>query len=100
MAKKVQAPATVKDTVASATLCINDADRITGVTLSSTVDDQLWNIEGDEITFIGFDSLKVQFDETERNGKFAFVRAKSKDFRKLVDKLKELDLLTNPEDWK
>lgn len=99
MARRTQAPAPVQDQVASATLCINDAGRITGVTLSSTVDDQLWNIEGNVITFTGFDSLKVQFDETERNGKFAFVRAKSKNFVLLVNKLAELDLLTNPEDW-
>jgi len=98
MAKQAQAKAQ-QDVVASATLCINDAGRITGVTLSSTVDDQLWTIKGNTITFTGFDSLQVQFDSIERNGKFAFVRAKSKDFTVLVNKLMELDLLTNPEDW-
>jgi hypothetical protein len=98
MAKKATATAT-QDVVASATLCINDAGRITGVTLSSEVEDQLWTIKGNQITFTGFDSLQVQFDSVERNGKFAFVRAKSKDFTLLVDKLIELGLLTNPEDW-
>ena len=98
MAKQAQAKAQ-QDVVASATLCINDAGRITGVTLSSTVDDQLWTIKGNQITFTGFDSLQVQFDSTERNGKFAFVRSKSKGFVELVNKLAELDLLTNPEDW-
>lgn len=98
MATKAKAQAQ-QDVVASATLCINDAGRITGVTLSSTVDDQLWTIKGNTITFTGFDSLQVQFDSIERNGKFAFVRAKSKDFTVLVNKLIELDLLTNPEDW-
>lgn len=93
-------PTTTKVAVASATLCINDADRITGVTLSSEAEKQLWAIEGDEVTFEGFDSIKQQFDTQERNGKILFVRAKSIGFVGLIEFLIKRNLLTNPQDWK
>jgi hypothetical protein len=102
MAKQSQAPKQPEfgESVAVATICVNEKDKVTGITLCSEQQKPLWEILEGNVYFAGFDSLKQQFDEVERTGKVQFVRANEPGFKELIKALKDKGLITNPEEMK
>jgi hypothetical protein len=102
MGKQSQAPKqpAFGESVAVATICVNEKDKVTGITLCSEQQKPLWEILDGDVYFAGFDSLKQQFDEVERTGKVQFVRANEPGFKELIKALKAKGLITNPEEVK
>ena len=100
MAKQAQAPAQAQfgELAAVATICVNEKNKVTGITLCSEIQKPLWEILDGNVYFAGFDSLKQQFDEVERTGKVQFVLASAPGFKELIKALKGKGLITNPEE--
>jgi hypothetical protein len=101
MARQAQAQQTVqKDTVASASFTVNKDNVLTGITLSSEVAEQLYEIDGEgNVLFEGFSSLKEQF-ESAGTGKYLWLRVSAVGFDELVQHLyTELNVITNPSEY-
>jgi len=97
MPKVTQAQPTAKDAVASASFTVNKDNVLTGITLSSEVAEQLYEIDAKgQVLFEGFSSLKEQF-ESAGTGKYLWLRVSAVGFEELVNHLyTELDVITNP----